>query len=302
MTAERFGICKVAGLGNKCDLDESDALEYLALDPETKVIALYLEGIKDGRRFMRVARDAASEKPVLILKSGRTEAGRKAALSHTGSMAGRDEVFDAACRQCGLIRVYSFEEMLDLAKAFAMQPIPAGKKVGIASYSGAGYVLASDECVLRGLELAELEEESLAELAKALPSWAKPGHPVDVEPLYETVGNRACELALRILARDKNVDAIMINVMALSREFKDTPFYTGPEKYVEYFSVLKKEAPHKPVSICVSGDKEAVEEIVEALENAGFPTYPSIWRAVRALSALYKYAQIKKRLRPEPGP
>ena len=302
LTAERFGICKVAGLGNKCDLDESDALEYLALDPETKVIALYLEGIKDGRRFMRVARDAASEKPVLILKSGRTEAGRKAALSHTGSMAGRDEVFDAACRQCGLIRVYSFEEMLDLTKAFAMQPIPAGKKVGIASYSGAGYVLASDECVLRGLELAELEEESLAELAKALPSWAKPGHPVDVEPLYETVGNRACELALRILARDKNVDAIMINVMALSKEFKDTPFYTGPEKYVEYFSVLKKEAPHKPVSICVSGDKEAVEEIVEALENAGFPTYPSIWRAVRALSALYKYAQIKKRLRPEPGP
>ncbi len=296
LTAEKFGLCKVAGLGNKCDLEESEVLEYLAEDPGTRMIAMYIESVSNGRRFMKVVKQVAREKPVLVLKSGRTEAGRRAALSHTGSLAGRDEIFEAACRQCGLLRVRSFEELLDLAKAFAMQPIPRGNKVGAASYTGAGCVLIADECSLQGLELAELSGASLSELAKAMPPWAKPTHPIDIEPLHEAMGPDAYGFSLRVLAKDPGVDAMMINIMGLPDEMKGSPFYASPADYVRYFSEARELAPDKPLVACVGGDKEAVGEVMEALEEAGFPAYPSIWRAIRALSALCRYASIRRKL------
>ena len=296
LTAERFGIAKVAGLGNKCDLSEVEVLEYLGQDEKTGVIAMYIEGVRDGRKLMEVAREVGLDKPILVLKSGRTEAGLRAALSHTGSMVGRDEVFDAACKQCGMIRVRDFEELIDLAKAFAMQPVPRGPRLGIASYSGAGCVLASDECSLQGLRLAELSQESLDRLAKALPPWARVGHPIDLEPLHEGVGPDAYGLALEVLASDPGVDAIMANIMALPEGLMWATFYAGPDDFLRYFSSARKLAPHKPIAICVGGDKEAVEAVVSALEGAGFPTYPSISRAIRALSALYAYSSIREKL------
>jgi len=296
LTAERFGLAKVAGLGNKCDLDETEVMEYLLEDPATEVIAMYMEGVGDGRKFMGIARRLAKEKPVLILKSGRTEAGMRAALSHTGSLAGRDEIFEAACRQCGLIRVRDFEEMLDLVKIFAMQPLPDGPRVGVASYTGAGCVIASDECLLHGLQLAEPNEERLLELGRSLPPWARPGHPIDIEPLHETVGPSGYEVALRILAEDPNVDAIMANVMALPVEIKDAPFYASPEELAGFFVKAIGPEARKPVAVCVGGDKNSVDEAMRELEEAGFPTYPSIRRAMRALAALYKYKCIREKL------
>jgi len=245
---------------------------------------------------MEAAREAAGEKPVLVLKSGRTEAGRKAALSHTGSLAGRDEIFDAACRQCGLIRVRDFEEMLDLVKAFSTQPVPRGPRTGVASYTGAGCVIASDECALAGLELAELSEESRARLAKALPPWARPTHPIDLEPLHEAIGPDGYGLALEVLADDPGVDAVVANIMGLPDEMSGTPFYAGPEDFVRYFSAARERAPDKPIVVCISGDRAGVEAAVEALEEAGFPTYPSIRRAIRALSALYRYSLVRRKL------
>ena len=296
LTAEHFGIAKVAGLGNKCDLDEVEVLEYLGQDERTRVIAMYIEGVKNGRELMRVAKEVGLDKPIVVLKSGRTEAGTRAALSHTGSVVGRDEVFDAACRQCGMIRARDFEELIDLAKAFAMQPPPRGPRLGVASYSGAGCVLASDECTLQGLELAELSPESLARLEEALPPWARAGHPIDLEPLHEGVGPDAYGLALEVLASDPGVDAIVVNIMALPEGLSGVPFYAGPDDLVRYFSAAREIAPDKPVAICVGGDKGAVEAVVEALEGAGFPTYPSIRRAVRALSALSAYSAARERL------
>ena len=296
LSGERFGLAKVAGLGNKCDLDEVEVLEYLGQDPSTRVIAMYIEGTRRGRELVRVAREVARDKPILVLKSGRTELGQRAALSHTGTLAGRDEVFDAACRQCGMIRVSGFEELLDLAKVFAMQPIPRGKRVGAASYTGAGCVLIADECALRGLELAELTEASLAKLASKLPSWARPTHPIDIEPLHESMGPEAYGFSLEVLAEDPNVDAMVINIMALPRELENTPFYATPEDYVRYFRAAREKAPDKPLVACVGGDVEALREVVEALEEAGFPTYPSIRRAIRALAALARYAEVRERL------
>jgi len=296
LTAEKFGLCKVAGLGNKCDLHEAEVLDYLAQDKATKVIAMYIEGVSDGREFLRTAREAAKEKPVVILKSGRTEAGQRAALSHTGTLAGRDEIFDAVCRQCGLMRVRDFEEMLDLVKAFAMQPIPRGPKTGVASYTGAGCVIASDECALMGLELAELSEESRARLAKALPPWARPTHPIDLEPLHEAMGPDGYGLALEVLVDDPGVECVMANIMGLPDEMEGTLFYAGPEDFVRYFSKARERGPDKPIVVCISGDRKGVEASAEALEEAGFPVYPSIRRAIRALSALYKYSLIRKKL------
>jgi len=296
LTAEKFGLCKVAGLGNKCDLHEAEVLDYLAQDEATKVIAMYIEGVSDGRKFVEAAREAAREKPVIVLKSGRTEAEQRAALSHTGTLAGRDEIFDAACRQCGLIRVRDFEEMLDLVKAFAMQPVPRGPRTGVASYTGAGCVIASDECALMGLELAELSEESKARLAKALPPWARPTHPIDLEPLHETVGPDGYGLALDVLADDPGVDCVMANIMGLPEEMKGTPFYAEPEDFVRYFSRARERAPEKPIVVCISGDRAGVEASAEALEEVGFPVYPSIRRAIRALSALYRYSLVREKL------
>ena len=178
-----------------------------------------------------------------------------------------------------------------------MQPLPAGRKVGVASYTGAGCVIASDECALRGLELAQLSEASLKALAKALPPWAKPSHPIDLEPLHETVKAEGYGLALKLLIQDPGVDAVMMNVMGLPEEMREGPFYAGPEDLVRYFSEAREVAPEKPVVACVGGDREAVEKVVKALEEEGFPTYPSIGRAMRALSALYRYALLKRRLK-----
>ena len=297
ITGEHFGLAKVAGLGNKCDLDEVEVLEYLGQDPATRVIAMYIEGVKRGRELLRVAREVAQDKPILVLKSGRTEAGQRAALSHTGSLTGRDEVFDAACRQAGMLRVYSFEEMLDLAKAFAMQPVPRGRRVGAASYTGAGCVLISDECAMRGLELADLSEATRAKVAAKLPPWARPTHPIDIEPLHETMGPDAYGFSLKVLAEDSGVDAMMINIMALPEELHNTPFYAAPEDYVRYFSEAREAAPHKPIVACVGGDAGVLRDVVEALEEAGFPTYPSIWRAIRALAALARYGEVRRALR-----
>ncbi|MCZ2845384.1 MAG: CoA-binding protein, partial [Candidatus Bathyarchaeota archaeon] len=130
MTREHFGISRVIGLGNKCDIDDADALEFLGEDPKTKVIGMYIEGLKDGRRFIETGKKAVKRKPVLVLKSGRTKAGAKAAASHTASLAADDAIVDSALRQSGVIRVDNYGDLVNYAKAFIFQPPPKGNRVG----------------------------------------------------------------------------------------------------------------------------------------------------------------------------
>jgi len=167
LTAERFGVSKVAGLGNKADINDQDVLQYLANDPETHVIAIYMEGVKDGRGFMRVTREVSRRKPIILLKGASTALGARAAVTH--SLDRRDEVFEAACRGAGILRARSFEEMMDRAKMFAFQPAPKGRRLAVASFTGAGGVMASDRASAEGLELAELSQQTIKHLQAKMP-------------------------------------------------------------------------------------------------------------------------------------
>ena len=284
LSAEPFGLSKVMGLGNKSDVDDAEALEYLAHDEDTEVIAIYMEGVKDGRKFLKAAQKAAKNKPVLILKSGRTEAGMKAALSHTGSLAMRDEIFDAACKKVGAIRVKDFEELMDLTKAFSLQPLAKGNRIGIVSMTGAGCVMAADYSAEYGLEVAELSDETTKYIGSYLPSWIKVKNPFDSEMLFESVGPEDClKISLGGVLGDENVDCA-VGVLPSSPMFAfdvETPIKEIREKY-----------PDKSFAINIIGSKDMVDLWTKQLENINVPVYPSIERCVRALGVLSKYPKV----------
>ncbi len=180
--AKHIGFSKFVSFGNKADVSEIDLMRYLKDDPKTKVILIYLEEISDGRALMETAREIITEagKPVLLLKSGRTREGAAAAASHTGSLAGSDEICDAALKQAGIIRCSTIEEMFNNAIALASQPLPAGKRVAIITNAGGPGVLTTDAAIAEGLELARFSEPTLAMYRKSLPATANIKNPVDV--------------------------------------------------------------------------------------------------------------------------
>ena len=283
LSSQHFGISKVAGLGNKADVDDADALEYLAGDAQTEVVAMYIEGLGDGRRFLKVAREIAGEKPVVVFKAGTTEAGAKAALSHTASLAGRAEVFEAACKQAGLLRVHSFEEMLDVVKALAFLPLPGGNKVAVIHYTGAGCVIASDACQQEGLELAEFSPATVEALREITPAWHRVRNPVDLWPAIERNWvETAYGIAIEALLSDEGADALIANLFAMP----------GWDAYIPNFDLLR--ASGKPVLFCVEGNEESVREAVARIEGQGFPVYSQVQRAVSALSHLGQYARLRE--------
>jgi acetyltransferase len=175
-----FGCSACIASGNEADLHCEDYLEYLGDDPRTKVILSYIEGFKDGKRFLAVARKVSKKKPIVMLKAGKTQAGAKAAASHTAALSGSDAVFDAVCRQSGVIRAKSLDEMLNMGLAFLRQPLPQGRGLGIVTAGGGWGVLAADACAELGFDLVQLPEETIKELDKILPAWWNRGNPVDL--------------------------------------------------------------------------------------------------------------------------
>lgn len=283
ITSERFGISKVVGLGNKCDVDESEVLEYLEGDEDTKVIMMYLE--ETGEHFLKVAKRIAKNKPIILLKGGRTPAGAKTALSHTGSLAGRYEVLKSALNQFGIIPAQDLEEMLDLAKIFSFQPLPRGPSTAIVSMSGGAAVMASDACFETGLRLAELSPETIEKLQKLLPPWAKASHPFDLEPLGEVVGfDKAYKVGLELALSDPNTDCCLLNISIIGWQ-RELPQLLDP--------VIK--AYQKPVVINIIGPKEEYEILSLSFEERGIPVYSGVKRAAQSLFALYKYKSFKER-------
>jgi len=291
LSSQHFGVSKVAGLGNKADVDDADILEYLAGDAQTKVIAVYIEGLGDGRRFLKVAREIAREKPLIVFKAGITEAGAEAALSHTASLAGRAEVFEAACKQAGISRVHSFEEMLDVVKAFAfLPPSPptlggtgGGNRVAIIHYTGAGCVIAADACQKEGLELAEFSPATVEALREITPAWHRIRNPVDLWAAIERVWvEKTYGVAIEAALRDEAVDALVVSFFAMP----------GWETYTPDFDLLR--AAGKPVLFCVEGNEVLVGEAVARIEGQGFPVYSQVNRAIFALSNLSKYALLPR--------
>ncbi|MDD4754601.1 MAG: acetate--CoA ligase family protein [Prolixibacteraceae bacterium] len=207
--AKNIGFSKFVSFGNKADISEIELLYYLRDDPKTKVILMYLEEITDGRRLMEAAKEVieTSHKPVLILKSGRTEEGANAAASHTGSLAGKDEICDAAFKQAGIIRCSNIEEMFNIAIAFVYQPFPKSNRIAIVTNAGGPGVLTTDATIKEGLQLAAFSENTTLLLKRSLPTTANIKNPVDV------IGDARADrygAAISAVLKDDNVDGIFV--------------------------------------------------------------------------------------------
>ena len=202
-----IGFANFVSLGNKSDLNEIDFMQAWRDDKETAVILAYLESITDGQRFINMARDVSREKPIIVVKSGRTSAGARAASSHTGSLAGADVAYDSAFAQCGVIRAETVDQFFDLAGGFSAQPIPKGDRVCIVTNAGGPGILATDACEKLGLKLATLATETIDKLKTTLPAAANFYNPVDV---LGDASPKLYEFALNTVIADDGVDGIIV--------------------------------------------------------------------------------------------
>ncbi len=201
-----FGSSKVVSAGNCSDIGWPDYLEYFRQDPDTKVILLHIEGIEDGQAFFQAAKKTAREKPVVIVKAGRTQAGMSAAATHTGALAGSDRVFSAACRQCGIIRMEKMEEAVIMAAGLLSTPLPAGRRVAIITGGGGYGVIAADAAAQAGLDVVRLSDTTVEKLRERLPSWWAPNNPVD---LVAGLGYADAVDLIPILMQSGEVDGVI---------------------------------------------------------------------------------------------
>jgi acyl-CoA synthetase (NDP forming) len=277
---EGVGMSALINLGNQADLCEADFLEYFADDPNTGVIALYLEGPKEGRRFAAVLAAAARRKPVVVLKPGRTAGGQRAAASHTASIAGDDAVFSVACRQYGAIRAEEMESFYDTVKTLGMLPLPRGNRIGVATTSGGTISLFIDEAEARGLAFASLPEEAAAAL-KACPALSSGG--INIGSYLDIPGIKASnwQAAAEILAGYDYADMHLFII-------------ADPVAGVEHVIAGHAAKAGVPVAVAYMGGGEAEKVGRLALQAAGIPVYPTPERAAKGLAALAWYAQYRR--------
>ena len=289
ITSQPFGLSKIVGLGNKSDVDDADVLEYLLHDQDTKVIAIYMEGVKDGRRLFNIAKKVTKKKPVLVLKSAYSKYGGDASLTHTGSLMISDDIFEAVCKGSGMIRVDDIDEMFDYLKAFSFLPLLKKNRIAVIAYTGAGCVMSADACEKYGLKIAEFSTKTMNRLMKNAPSFGKIRNPIDAELLRQGMGDMSSSLnfALETMLEDKNVDAVSMVLIGLStaKELLDVDVEN-------IFSRIKKKYPKKPIVVTTIGGKEIVGDHKERFERLAIPFYPSLLRNIRALAALYNYSKI----------
>jgi len=283
MGEESVGVSKFISYGNAMDLNECDFLKFLAKDEKTKVITMFLEGVRDGKRFVQVAKKVSERKPIIILKGGKTKAGTKAVASHTASLAGEYKIYSSVFKQTGIIEAANWEELFDFAKAFATQPLPKDRSVVIITDGGGFGVLASDECEKQNLQLQEPEEEMKRKLGKIFPPYAILKNPLDL------TGDATTEryaIALEKCLKSKQYNGIILITLF------QVP--TLDEKIVEIIPELATKYK-KPVLCCAAGGRYTRRQ-VEKLEASGMPVYPTPERAVKAFAALARYSEwLKKR-------
>ncbi len=279
-TGEYFGVCRVIGLGNKIDIDETDALEYLAEDEETSAIIMYLESIKRPRRFLEVARKVTKKKPVIMLKSGETEAGKHAAVAHTAAMAAEDRLVDGMLHQAGIIRIRNYTQLIIAGKALSMVPLPRGKRIGFLAPSGAMLVVLSDLCSRLGLDVPDLLPGSVRRLQAISPPFIRMRNPVDI---WAAASTRGVEFGYRegleIVLRDQNIDAVVL-VLMLTKD-------TGIPSY-DFIVELSGKYPQKPVLVTFSAEKQYMDECRNYLEPKNVPTFAQIEEPFELIAILAK--------------
>jgi len=285
-----IGIHHFVSVGNKIDVSGNDLVEYWRDDPGTKVILMYLENFGNPRRFTKLARQVSRSKPIVVVKSGRTKAGARAAASHTGALAGVDVAIDALLAQCGVLRADSVQELFDIAMALEEQPIPAGNRVAIVTNAGGPGIMIADACESEGLEVVELSPETQARLREVFPAEASVRNPVD---MIASATSESYRIALDHILADPHVDAaIAAFVPPLGVRQVDVA-----SSIVEVFR--SRQPSDKPILAVLMGRNGLPEGRAE-LHEAGVPAYTFPESAARALAAMVRYRRWLERPDPEP--
>jgi acyl-CoA synthetase (NDP forming) len=297
---------KMVSYGNGVDLDGSDFLEYLADDPDTKIIAFYIEGTRNGGRLKRALTAAAMKKPVVAIKGGMSEQGMRAAASHTASLTGTPALWRSLFQQAGAVQVEGFEEMLNTVMALDRSPLPSGKALSIITNSGGFSVIQTDLCQKAGMEVPRFSAETLEALRSMVPlAGTSIGNPLDAWPIYYNVsssGNIAD--IVRTVASDRNIHSLVFQFDQF--RYLRRALGHGVEAHMGVLIDLMvegclraREKEKKPVMICVSLDPYLEDEedrnynlmIKRAFSAQGFPVYANLDGAVRALASLHRFAQ-----------
>jgi acetyltransferase len=304
LAKSQIGLSQAFSVGNGADLDLVDCLEYLGDDPETRAIALYIEGIHRSREFIRVASEVSKRKPIVALYVGGTEAGARSAASHTGSISGPDSLYEALFKQAGVIRAYSVEDLFEWAWALASQPIPQGKNMAILTHSGGPASSLADACNRWGLKVPVFSPTLQDRIRRLLPQTGSSSNPVDLTFFMDM--SVLMEKLPRIILEDPSIDGLLLHgiigssyvrsLEAVAKAWVKLPpdeqlrgFFLSP---MESFTGLP-ERFGKPV--IASSFNEREDDAVAFVQDRGLPCYRAPERAVRAMAALCRYAEIRSR-------
>ena len=282
---ESLSINKVCSIGNKCDVNENDLLEYFGNDDSVKVISMYLETVTDGRNLTRIAKKVTPKKPVIFLSGGRTEAGARAAMSHTGSIASNAKIVEAAVKQTGMIMADDFMELKDFAKVFSSQSLPKGNRVAVVTVAGSVGVVVSDLCTHYGLELPKLTPETVAEVEDKFDTPV--GNPIDLYYSVTKIGfTKTLEITFPAAIRDPDIDAVILMLAGFD--------YTEEAVQKKLVQKIVQEVG-KPVVICyIVGYNKYKNVILDELAK-DLPVFPTLISGVKALSKLCQYSMFKNK-------
>jgi len=280
----KMGVSAIVGLGNKCDVDEDDLLTFFEQDDNTQVVAMHVEDLKDGRAFAEVAQRVSRQKPVIVLKAGRTALGARAARSHTAALAGNDRIYDDVLRQSGVVRAHSLLDMLEFARCLPIMAAPKGENVLIITGAGGSGVLLSDACVDHGLRLMEMPADLDAAFRKFIPPFGAAGNPVDITGGEPPTTYRN---AIRLGLEDPRIDALILGYWHTII----TPPMVFAKLVTEVVEELRLRGIDKPIVASLVGDVE-VEEACRVLFEHNIPAYPyTTEKPVAVLGAKYQWAR-----------
>jgi len=280
--AGRLGLSKFVSLGNKADVSETDLLQAWVHDNNSRVILIYSEGLPNGEEFIRVAREVTRQKPVIAIKSGVTQSGSRAVSSHTGSLAGSEQAYQAAFRQAGILRADSMEALFDMALAIGYQPDLKNDRIAILTNAGGPGILASDALERAGMTIGRLEVDTIRSLERYLPDSASAANPVDV--LGDARADRY-RYALETLIKDPNIDGLLVLLTPQAM--------TEIEATAEAIGVVSRETD-KPILACFMGEAQ-VKAGIDILIANEVPNFPFPERAARAFRAMSDYRKIRAR-------
>lgn len=280
---ERIGISSIISVGNKADVDDADLLQFLADDPNTKVVLIYLEGVNDGREFIKVASEVVSKKPIVVIKAGRTEVGAKAVASHTGSLAGNVVVYKVAFSQAGILSAHNVEEAFDISRSFANLPLPINEKLVVVTNGGGAGVLVTDTLAEYGINLTTPPQSLTEQIKKLVPPFASLANPIDVTGMISNEGyvnslllalnNPEVGAVLGVYCQTAVTDPTMIAGMLISK-------------------IREIGGLSKPLALAFIGGEETYMAI-KRLNDFGIPTFPMPERAATAIASMYNYIKMR---------